>query len=436
MKTKPYFHSFTNIAILFGLFFSALPLTGYTAEWSAKKFGTTGEGVSDDGPAIQKALNAAAQAGGGEVLLPAGTYRIDDHLTIPAGVTLRGIWQAPHHEDAEWGTVIHAMGYRGQEDGPALIQLSPSSAVRGLTIYYPEQIFPDIQSYPWAIQGKGMHGSVIDVTLVNAYQGIDFGSHHNELHYIRNVFGTVLRRGVYINHCTDIGRIENVHFNPHFWFRAKLPEKQRIENGRDLIDYLNTHTEVFIFGRTDWEYVLNTFAFGFDKCYKFIKTEQGACNGNFLGIGADGGRYALWVEATQPPGLLITNGEFVTFAGEKPTEVVTTEDFQGVVQLSNCSFWGPAHRNALIQGEGYVSFQQCNFVHWGKDDSSAHALRIEGGEVHIDSSRFTQPKPAIYLGPNVQSGVIMGNHFNGKIQIDNKSEGNIEIGLNVARTPK
>ena len=44
-----------------------------------------------------------------------------------------------------------------------------------------------------------MHGSVVDVTLVNAYQGIDFGTHRNELHYIRNVFGCCLRKGIYID---------------------------------------------------------------------------------------------------------------------------------------------------------------------------------------------------------------------------------------------
>ncbi|RJP25903.1 MAG: hypothetical protein C4527_16290 [Candidatus Omnitrophota bacterium] len=421
---------------LIGLFVCLIGQVEATSGWNAKDFGAKGDGIADDGKAIQNALTAAKEAGGGEVYLPAGTYRIEDHLSVPSGVTLRGSWQAPHHEDIAWGTVLHAVGHRGEENGPPLIQLQPSAAVCGLTIYYPDQIFPDIQPYPWAIQGRGMHGSVMDITFVNAYQGIDFGSHHNELHYIRNVFGVVLRRGIYINNCTDIGRIENVHFNPHYWARANLPAEKRIRRMNDLINYLNANTEVFIFGRTDWEYVLNTFAFGFDKCYKFIKTPEGACNGNFLGIGADGGHYGLWVEATQPPGLLITNGEFVTFAGEKPTEIVTTEEFKGVVQLANCSFWGPAHRNALIQGDGYVSFQQCNFVHWGKDDPTAHALRIEGGEVNISGCRFTERKPAVFLGEKVKTGIIMGNHFNSEIQIENHSRGDIQIGLNAARAAK
>lgn len=424
------FQIITNVLIVLCLN-GAIWADSTPASWNARDFGATADGKTCDGPAIQKALDAAGQAGGGEVFLAAGQYRIGDSLKVPSGVTLAGSWQAPHHADKAWGTVLLAVGHRGEENGPALIQLEPSATVKGLTIYYPDQRFNDIQPYPWAIQGKGMHGSVLDITLVNAYQGIDFGTHNNELHTIRNVFGCCLRRGIYIDGCTDIGRIENVHFNPHYWARAQVPAEELPKDFQGLIDYLNTHAEVFIFGRTDWEYVLNTFAFGFDKCYKFIETKRGACNGNFLGIGADGGHYALWVEATQPPGLLITNGEFVTFAGDDPTEVVTTESFKGLVQLNNCSFWGPTDRCALIKGSGYVSFQQCNFVHWGFKGAGAHALRIEGGEVNVSSCFFREAKPQIELGANVQSAIITGNRFKGEMTVSNQSSGPVEIGLNV-----
>ncbi|MEW6237187.1 MAG: glycosyl hydrolase family 28-related protein [Candidatus Omnitrophota bacterium] len=422
-----------TLAMLF--LFASSSIAGEKGPWNAIDFGVKADGAADDGPAIQKALNAAAEAGGGEVLLPAGKYRIADSLAVPAGVTLSGVWQAPHHEDQVWGTALFAVGHRGEEDGPALIRLAPNAAVKGMTIYYPEQRLDSIQPYPWAIEGTGMHGSVMDLTLVNAYQGIKFGAPH-ELHYIRNIFGCVLRRGIFIDGCTDIGRIENVHFNPHYWARANVPALEKIRDINALVPYLNEKVEAFIFGRTDWEYVLNTFAFGFDKCYKFIKTKAGACNGNFLGIGADGGHHALWVEASQHPGLLITNGEFVTFEGEKPTEIITTESFDGVLQLTNCAFWGPAHRNAVIQGKGFVSFHQCNFNAWGKNDDKAESLRIEGGSISISSNNFNLSKPHIFLGPNVMSAVIMGNTFTGEKRIDNQSQGEVEIGLNVSRPAK
>lgn len=151
--------------------------------------GAKADGKTDDTAAVQKALDAAAQDRGGVVEMPKGIYRIDGSLNIPAGVCLCGEWQAPHHANTEHGTVILATGSVGKEDGPPLINLQQSSAIKGLTIFYPDQDPKAVKPYPWTIQSRGMHGSVIDVTLVNPYKGIDFGTHPNELHHIRNVFG-------------------------------------------------------------------------------------------------------------------------------------------------------------------------------------------------------------------------------------------------------
>lgn len=67
---------------------------------SVRAFGARGDGVTDDAPAIQRAIDAAAQAGGGVVTLDPGTYLLryrpsDDGdggsaLTLRSGVTLEG----------------------------------------------------------------------------------------------------------------------------------------------------------------------------------------------------------------------------------------------------------------------------------------------------------------------------------------------------------
>jgi hypothetical protein len=43
-------------------------------------------------------------------------------------------------------------------------------------------------------------------------QGID--AYSSARHLIRNVSGQPLRRGVFVDEIYDVGRIENVHFNP------------------------------------------------------------------------------------------------------------------------------------------------------------------------------------------------------------------------------
>lgn len=72
------------------------------AQFNVRDFGAKGDGVADDTPAIQKAINAAAaKPGGGEVVLPKGTYLLNSsspsthpwafyNLQIESGVMLRG----------------------------------------------------------------------------------------------------------------------------------------------------------------------------------------------------------------------------------------------------------------------------------------------------------------------------------------------------------
>ena len=402
--------------------------------WVVTAFGAVGDGQADDTAAIQRALDAARAGGGGQVYLPAGNYRVSGSLRVPGGTVLQGIWQAPHHSDQTLGSALWVVGGRGEEAGEAAVHLEPSAAIRGVTFYYPDQSPEAIVAYPYAIRGHGMNGTAENVTLINAYQGIDFGRDANELHTIRFVYGCVLRRGVYISRCTDIGRIENVHFNPHFWARAKIPGASSFR-WQALVDYLNANLEAFIFGRTDWEYVFNTFAWGFNVCYRFIGTEHGAANGNFLGCGADGGQTCVLIEETQAPGLLFTNGEFVAMVGDDPTMIRTGPGFRGVAQFTNCSFWGPCAENVELRGDGEVSLVQCNFVHWSRSgESERYAVRQEGGVLMMSACNFREAKPHIYLGPGIRGASIVGNRFAGGPRILNEAPpGAAEIGLNLGR---
>jgi hypothetical protein len=59
-------------------------------------FGAVGDGVADDGPALQSALDAIGDAGGGTLFVPAGRYAIDtpvqkDFSGLAASVTILGV---------------------------------------------------------------------------------------------------------------------------------------------------------------------------------------------------------------------------------------------------------------------------------------------------------------------------------------------------------
>jgi hypothetical protein len=424
---------------LFGvmLLFSVRILAGETEQSPAsdylnvRSFGAVGDGQTDDTAAFQKALDAAHEAGGGVVYAPRGNYFFAGNLNVPDAVTLSGLWQSvPAHnglrneglpKPTDDGTTFLVTAGAGSEDGPAFITLNNNSTLKGVVLYYPQQIADDIpKPYPWAIAMRGKNPAVLAVEMLNPYNGID--ASRNERHLVRDVHGQPLRRGVMVDSIYDIGRIENVHFNPWWSTKPKLLQWQ-MENG-----------EAFTFGRSDWQYVYNTFCFGYKVGYKFIRTRRGECNGNFLGIGADDCYTALVVEQCAPYGLLITNGEFVSFHGPDPTMIEVEKSNSGSVRFVNCAFWGPCNQIAKIAGTGTVGFGDCTFVQWGGKEGDRPAIQAEGGTVLIRGCEFRQDRPQIRLGEHVERAVITDNLFKGSQRIINQSAGNVQIGFNAGNS--
>jgi len=409
------------------LLFLALFVTVAAAEpdvLSVRDFGAKGDGKTDDTAAFQRALEAAAKAGGGTVDAPRGNYFFAGHLNVPNAVTLSGIWQSvPAHnglrnpglpKPTDDGTTFLVTENAGNEDGPPFITLNNNSTLKGVVLFYPEQNRADApKPYPWAIAMRGKNPAVLQVELLNPYNGID--ASRNERHLIRDVQGQPLRRGIYVDDIYDIGRIENVHFNPWWSMESKLFAWQQ------------EHGEAFIFGRSDWQYVFNTFCFGYNVGYKFIKTRAGLCNGNFLGIGADDCFTAVVVEDSARMALLISNGEFVSFHGPDPTMVEVKASNAGSVRFVNCAFWGPCNQIARIAGKGTVGFSDCTFVQWDRKKEGRPALLAESGTLIVRGCEFQENKPHIELGENVRRAVITGNVFTGKARIANRSKGQVAI---------
>lgn len=392
---------------------------------NVRDFGAKGDGVTDDTAAFQRALESVAEKGG-TVFVPIGDYLIKSHLNIPANVTLEGVWKIPTAGTAYKGSTLLAIEDEGSEQGTPFVTLNANSVLKGITIFYPNQKADNIKPYPWCIASSGGdNASIVDCLLVNPYQGVDFGTRHSGRHYIRNLYGQPLRRGIYVDKCFDIGRIENVHFWP-FW---TWDEKSGIR------EWLTKHGEAFIFARTDWEYVFNTFCFGYGIGYRFIKSQDGAMNGNLLGIGADACDIAVLVEATQAFGLLITNGEFVSLFGDRLIEVVTTASFDGLVSFQNCSFWGPANQIAKLDGSGTVSFNNCHFIQWDTKRQGLPAIEVQGGNLMVNGCTFRETGKQIALIGKTESAVITANRIAGGLDISNQANAHAEIGLNVYQKP-
>ena len=312
------------------------------------------------------------------------------------------------------GTVLHAVAGRGTPEAAPFIQLAGNGAgLTGWIIHYPEWRQAEVPPvpYPPTVFAQEVTDTFVrDCCLVNSYEGLHFQNAHRM--QIRNVYGYPSFRGLYIDACGDIGRLENCHFWP-FGVSYKHDDP--------YCNWVNTNGVAYEFGRTDWQYLTHTFCFGYGIGYRFSKTKNGMCNGSFVGIGADSCRRAVYVEDCQEAGLLITNGEFVGRWGS--TDSVGLEIGAGAtggkVSLVNCAFWGPLDRCIWQHSPDIqLTCSACNFCNWDNAFIGSPAIEIDAGKAILQGNTFRDGHTHVRLGDAVRSALITANQASGGFHCD------------------
>lgn len=411
---------------------------------NVRDYGAKGDGKTDDTAALQKAMDEAGAAGGGIVQVPVGNYLIKTHLSIPANVTLEGVWKAPPIAarakspdpayDNTWlaGSVLLAVEGAGKPDATPFIFLNANSTLKGMTIYYPEQRFDGPPTpYPWCVASAGADNpSIVDCLLVNPYQAVDFGTRVAGRHYIRNLYGQPLYKGLFIDACFDVGRCENIHFWP-FWTGHVLGGK-----GAAIDEWVLKNGTAFVLARSDWEYMSNCFAILYKVGMRFISASQPG-PGNYLltQSGADCCDIALQVDETQGhSGISFSNSQIFG-------RIVVGDKNTGPVRFTGCGIFGAsgkieANEMIRIAGRGRVSFDNCSFYAIDPTPKTNDFINVAGGRLGISGSVFigTAGHAPIVLGENTISAIITGNEFYSSKQIVNNAKKEVIIKDNLFGT--
>jgi hypothetical protein len=327
--------------------------------------------------------------------------------------------------------VLLAYAGRGEPEAEPFITLAGSMAgLIGFMITYPEwrqEDVPPIPYPPTVAAGAIANPVIMNCGFLNAYEAIHFDGTGRFL--IRNVHGYPLKRGIYIDMCLDIGRIENVHFWPFggFWSQDD-----------PLSLWVNRNGVAFEFARYDWCYVLNTFCFGYGIGYRFSRSPRadaahGVTNGNLLGIGADCCDRPVYVEETSEPGLQITNGEFVAGWTSRTSIGVECADdaARAMVNLTNCAFWGPFDRCVRMSSpNAHLTVSGCTFKSWNCEGTDAPAVDMEAGKLILQGSSFLQAGPHVRIGEDVRSALVFGNQGVDGFVVRNQAERGTQVMLN------
>lgn len=385
---------------------------------NVRDFGALGDGIKDDTAAFAAAMKTAADSGNFAVFVPRGRYLISTRLDVPANVILEGVYLGPSARAHDAGSVLLAVADAGNANGEPFIMLHTSSTVRGLTVFHPKQEMknPPVP-YPWTIRGAGDNICLQDILLVNPYQGVDFGTFPAGRHSINGLYGQPLYRGLFIDQCFDVGRVENVHFWS-FWGGWE----------GELYQFMRAEAVAFVLGKSDWEFMSNCFCIGYHIGYHFVENKNGPGNYLLTQSGSDIGPASVRIENSQAhAGISFVNCQFMAGIEVAPTN-------RGPVKFTGCGFWGvPAtDHHALLEGAGHAFFTGCHFITWGQHDPEAAAIHARRGGLTVTASDFMDAgKAQITIESEVDAAMIYGNRLRGKERIINHAGARAQIALNV-----
>jgi hypothetical protein len=359
-------------------------------------FNAKGTGLNDDTAAIQKALDAAGQKGGGTVYLPQGQYRVSG-LTVPTGVELRGPLGGGIHGTGAGLPTCALLGYTGKNSGspasdPALLTLSPGSGVRGFDVLYPEQGYGSdaapVFTYPFTIRGTGAGVWVEDVTAPNAYDLIDLATFRCDDHYVSGIEATVFNTGIQVGGGSEDGRLERVIVSrgPNQGFRNL--DESAIEI---LGEYVRQNTVAFVFGDCTRETTFGLDSFDVKLGWRML-ADGGGCTDSTFWDSQSSSEGRGFSSGSSLPVYLFEGGNDLRFVGVGAgggVPFVSTASFAGSVDVYGTMVWdNPRSRD--IAG-GVFRFHDERSLTLGKTArASSAASPGEGASNAVDGSEFTK----------------------------------------------
>ncbi len=366
-------------------------------------------GETDVTEALQAYLTALGRGEGGTLFLVPGKYRIDGAFTIPRGVELRG--------SGDFATIPMAANtilqvYTKVEDGKtaenttATVTMEEASGIRGIIFNYPEQnstyrvietVYDpvantnvdyyrfDFTPYPYTVRGTGAGVYLVNVTVRNGWNGVDFATFRCDDHYVDYLAGHFFHRGITIGNGSKDGYVRNFQFNynsilaPYVvtWFGFGGVPSLHLQNAfhQPMQAQFNNHSVSLQLGYVENQLIYNCFNYSSFIGVHLIEEGGRAADARIIGHGVDYGTQAVKIEAA----------EHVAFANLQ------------VTSFNQCGADGNTERWAVDQSitplytlwltdsfEGRVNVY--NFSEWGAAPNAG--VRVDSGELRLYNSQF------------------------------------------------
>lgn len=277
-----------------------------------RDFGAVGNGVVDDAPAIQTAINALKTSGGGILQFGPRVYRIASPIVIN-GVTVTlqgsGFTEGPSEANGTWFK-IDQTGFTPFTFSGTMAR---GSMVRDIAVrqYHsaPSATWtPTDYDYVFRVQDCLGAVDFENIFLVSVNRGILCDNSGRMS--IKRLRGQVFTCGVEIDRCYDICRLEHVHF---WTFQT---------TDVNVLTWQQNNQDALIFRKVDGVFIDDIFVLGARSTLRFSSSASGVTT-KFYGsnIYADFSKYGVWIDGNGVEGRIAnmtTQGELLGAGGAIP----------------------------------------------------------------------------------------------------------------------
>ena len=335
-------------------------LPGGWFDVTAAPYRAKGDGKHDDAPAIQSAIDAAAQAGrngvgGGVVWLPPGLYKLSAGLVVPNQIILAGAGWGPPYAPANGSTL-----YVTRTEFVPLALLGRGATVRDLAIFHEQP--PPAPGWAPRPYPAAVHVGADDVRLENIYLqnptvGVTMLNAGRVT--ISRLWGQPLQTGISIDNAQDVIKIDNVHFWP-FW-----------HSDPPVTDYLKRNAVAIASYRNDNPHFSNIFALGYSALFVFGTSQHGHTS-KFRIVNADADICRA--------GILIsgdgTTGQITNFTCQGPgTSGIFASGSRVTLQVSNVRVTNYDNSGIRAEGDGtVVSLENVWIENWDQSGKGFPAI--------------------------------------------------------------
>lgn len=373
---------------------------------NVRDFGAVPDDGKDDTAAVQRAIDAAVEAGGGVVYVPAGRYTFRKRLTVRPGITLRGEWKDPEQKDAFKGiTVFEIFTGKNEPGGAPFIKMLFAACVRNLTFFYPEQNPESVVPYAYTLDSV-FNATIRNATFINSWQavghGVQTGSGGNL--ETQHLYGTPLKTGLFINSGYDFNTVSLIRFNASYWIRfSALGSAQQTALKKHLHEAGDGVVCTYQDGMMMSKIEVDGYRYGlhFRKYNSTAGVPRTASYGQIYELALTHCRQALRADAVLYPGITVQRSVL------HGTEHALFNRAHGPLMLSGVNL--SSDSGAAIRQTGATSrlaLDSCK-VRSLSDD----AVQIDGGALNMVRCRLASPKKHVRAAASAAGVMLVGNRY-------------------------